>query len=259
MVCRVGFTHSELRRTNAAVSKVERLQRALDALGEDQRSKRSRKLSRRLRRLHENDPLRNWSKSARISSSAPPDVSTSWKRSWSQRQDCCSVGEVERTTGNNASCGPVAGCSPSSTLQQMVNQLQLERDSLSQELRRSRAFKEPWCGDGPPDVSAILHARSPPRLRGVVESQKLRVARRTRIWFTRRDRTIFASFVARSFTVGFIASGNWGTRCWCAGSSPSDTDVCFDRCRGCQTQTSGWWAWMSSGTFVGLATLISAG
>ena len=31
---------------------------------------------------------------------------------------------------------PVAGCGPSSTLQQTVNQKQLERDSLSQELRR---------------------------------------------------------------------------------------------------------------------------
>ena len=43
------------------------------------------------------------------------------------------------------------------TLQQMVNQLQGERDSLSQELRWSRAVKaRPWCGEGPPDVSAIL-------------------------------------------------------------------------------------------------------
>ena len=42
------------------------------------------------------------------------------------------------------------------TLQQMVIQLHGERDSLSQELRRSRASKaRPWCGDGPPDVSAI--------------------------------------------------------------------------------------------------------
>ena len=72
------------------------------------------------------------------------------------------------------------------------------------------------------------NARSLPGPRGVVESQKLRVARRTRIRFTRRDRTNVTSFVARSFTVGFVASGNWGTRCGCDGSSPSDTDVCFD-------------------------------
>ena len=55
-------------------------------------------------------------------------------------------------------------------------------------------------------------------------------------------------FVARSFTVGFIASGNWA-RCGCDGSSPIDTDVCFDQCRGCQTQMSRWWALMSSGTW----------
>ena len=42
------------------------------------------------------------------------------------------------------------------TLQQMVNQLKGERDSLSQELRWSRAVKaRPWCGDGAPDVSVI--------------------------------------------------------------------------------------------------------
>ena len=42
------------------------------------------------------------------------------------------------------------------TLQQMVNQLKGERDSLSQELRRSRAVKaRAWCGEGPPDVSVI--------------------------------------------------------------------------------------------------------
>ena len=56
------------------------------------------------------------------------------------------------------------------------------------------------------------NTRSPLGPRGVVESQKLRVARRTRIRFTRRDCTFVATFVARSFTVGFIASGNWGTR-----------------------------------------------
>ena len=42
-------------------------------------------------------------------------------------------------------------------LQQMVNQLQAERDALSQELRRSRAPKDKksWAGDAPPDLSSI--------------------------------------------------------------------------------------------------------
>ena len=42
-----------------------------------------------------------------------------------------------------------------SSLQQMVIQLQAERDSLSQELRRSRAPQARPCGDGPPNVSDI--------------------------------------------------------------------------------------------------------
>ena len=69
---------------------------------------------------------------------------------------------------------PVAGCSPASTtLQQMVNQLQLERDSLSQELRRSRASKgRPWCGAGHPDVSAIPPV--PDHLQGLEEWLNLR-------------------------------------------------------------------------------------
>ena len=52
---------------------------------------------------------------------------------------------------------PVAGSGArTSTLQQMVNQWQVERDSLSQELRRSRAPKaRPWSVDGPPDFSVI--------------------------------------------------------------------------------------------------------
>ena len=42
-------------------------------------------------------------------------------------------------------------------LQQMVNQLQAERDALSQELRRSRAPKDKtsWAGEAPPDLSSI--------------------------------------------------------------------------------------------------------
>ena len=69
-----------------------------------------------------------------------------------------------------------------STLQQMVNQLQLERDSLSQGKamvwgRTSRC----QCNSS--------HARSPPRPRGVFNHQKMRVARRTL--------TRFADVIAR--------------------------------------------------------------
>ena len=68
----------------------------------------------------------------------------------------CSVGEVGSTTGSaswGTSCGKRG---PHVELQQMVNQWQVECDSLSQELRGSRAPKaRPWCGDGPPDVSVI--------------------------------------------------------------------------------------------------------
>ena len=39
----------------------------------------------------------------------------------------------------------------------MVNQLQAERDALSQELRRNRVPKDttPWAGDAAPDLSSI--------------------------------------------------------------------------------------------------------
>ena len=131
--------------------------------------------------------------------------------------------------------------------QQMVNQLQLERDSLSQELRRSRASKgRPWCGDGPPDVSAI-HPM-PGHFQRHEERLNLRNCEL-------RDALEFGSpdVIARlshllSQGASQLASLRQGTGC--DGSSPSDTDVCFDRCRGCQTQMSGWWALMSSGTLI---------
>ena len=61
-----------------AVAK-ERFQRAMDALGDlgGPEVEAIKKALQKAQELHENDPLRNWSKSARISSSAPPDVSTS--------------------------------------------------------------------------------------------------------------------------------------------------------------------------------------
>ena len=150
-----------------------------------------------------------------------------------EAQQAASVGE------------PVAGSGTrTSTLQQMVIQWQVERDSLSQELRRSRAPKsKSWCGDGPPDVSAISS-----RCQILSKHQKLRVARHTRIQLSGRGCTFVASLVARSFTIGFNLSGSQCARSECDGSSrrSRDTDVCFDRCRGCQAQMFGWGALMSS-------------
>ena len=129
------------------------------AVLEDQRSTPSRELARRLRRSHENDPSQNSSRSARSSS-------RSTKRISKLKSDLeTETGPLEdsraRLTRLEAQAAPVgdpvvAEGAQVLTLQQMVNQLKGERDSLSQELRRSRAVKaRPWCGEGPPDVSVI--------------------------------------------------------------------------------------------------------
>ena len=171
--CQPGHCQAE------AVTKVERLQKAYWmhwAVLVDWRSTPSRELSRRLRRSHENDPLQN---SSRSSSIVRP--STSQSQRWSAR--------LTRLEAQAAPVGDtvVAEGAQVLTLQQMVNQLKGERDSLSQELCRSRAVKaRPWCGEGPPDVSVIppipdhlqdleewMNGRNPPtptRSRAILEA-----------------------------------------------------------------------------------------
>ena len=115
----------------------------------DQRSKASRKLSRRLRRLHENDPIAELVKECKDFIERSTRRVNKLKAELESETGLLEDGRVRLARLNAQQATPVgepvAGCGPSSTLQQMGNQL-----------RRSRASKgRPWCGDGPPDVSAI--------------------------------------------------------------------------------------------------------
>ena len=97
-----------------------------------------------------------------------------------------------------------------SSLQQMVIQLQAERDSLSQELRRSRGPHARPCGDGPPNVSDI-----PPLPDQAQDVEQWMNARN----FDLRDALEFGSLAvishrvkslgARSCKIGFIPH-RWG-------------------------------------------------
>ena len=75
-------------------------------------------------------------------------------------------------------------------LQQMVNQLQAERVALSVELRQSRVAKDrtPWSGDAPPDV--IMIPALPEDHQAIEEwmaSRNRRFAGRSRVRVSRRD------------------------------------------------------------------------
>ena len=100
------------------------------------------------------------------------------------------------------------------TLQQMVNQMKGERDSLSQELRRSRAVKARlWCGEGPPDHHQDLEER--------MKSSTCEL----------RDALEFGSPEVVACVSTLLAQG--ASR---KASMPRDTDVCLDRRRRCQAQ-----------------------
>ena len=145
-----------------AVAKVERLQKALNALGglggpEVDAIKRALKKAQEVARER---PI------AELIKECKEFIERSTKRTSKLKTDLeTETGLLEdsraRLTRLEAQAAPVgdrvvAEGARVLTLQQMVNQLQGERDSLSQDLRRSRAVKaRPWCGQGPPDVSAI--------------------------------------------------------------------------------------------------------
>ena len=116
-----------------------------------------------------------------------------------------------------------------SSLQQMVIQLQAERDSLSQELRRSRGPHARPCGDGPPNVSNI-----PPLPDQAQDVEQW--ARCTRIRFSGSDLTRVKPLGARSCKMSII-SQRWGcARSQLNGGShrTRESDVGADRRRGCQ-------------------------
>ena len=80
-------------------------------------------------------------------------------------------------------------CAQVVNLQQMVNQLQAERDVLSQELRRSRAPKDKtsWAGDAPPDVSSIPLVPDDHQAIEEWMTVEIRSAERPRVWNCGRD------------------------------------------------------------------------
>ena len=138
-----------------AVAKVERLQRASDALGElgGPEVEAIKKALKKAQEVSREQPI------AEVVKECEDFIKRSF-REFESETGLLEEGRIRLTRLNaqqaTSVLEPVALCGPSSTLIQMVIQLQLERDSLSKELRRSRASKgRSWCDDGPPDVSEV--------------------------------------------------------------------------------------------------------
>ena len=135
-----------------AVAKVERLQRALNALGDlgGPEVEAIKKALKKAQEVARERPIAELVKECKDFIERSTGRVNKLKAELGFETGLLEEGRVRlaRLNAQATPVGePVAGRGPSSTLQQMVNQLQLERDSLSQELRRSRASKgRPWCG-----------------------------------------------------------------------------------------------------------------
>ena len=160
-----------------AVAKVERLQRALDALGDlggpevdaiKKALKKAQEVARERPIAEQVKECKDFiERSTRRVNKLKAELESETRLLEEGRARLARLVAQQATPVGER----VVGCGHSSILQQMVNQLQLERDSLSLELRRASKGR-PWCGDGPPDVSAI--PPMPDHLQGLEEWLNLR-------------------------------------------------------------------------------------